>query len=141
MSSIDPDNPVVRLCAQGMQAEGEGRPQEARALFLQAWEARTDDYEACIAAHYVARHPDSARDALHWNQTALDRAHAVTDGRVLGFYASLCLNLGKSHEDLGNLAAAREHYARAAASLHDVPDGPYRDLVHGGVTRALARLA
>jgi hypothetical protein len=29
---MDPNNPVVRLCAQGMEAESDGRPQDASAL-------------------------------------------------------------------------------------------------------------
>lgn len=32
---IDPDNHVVRLCAQGMQAETQGRADDARALYMQ----------------------------------------------------------------------------------------------------------
>ena len=51
--SIDPINPVVLLCAAGMEREGE--PEEARRLFQQAWDARRNDYEAAIAAHYLAR--------------------------------------------------------------------------------------
>ena len=42
---IDPDNPVVALCAAGMAVEGS--PDEAIALFEQAWAARTDDYDVC----------------------------------------------------------------------------------------------
>lgn len=57
----DPENVVVRLCAQGMQAEAEGRDAQARDLFLQAWEAAEDDYDACIAAHYLARHQPTRR--------------------------------------------------------------------------------
>jgi hypothetical protein len=52
---VDTDNLVVRLCIQGARAEFEGRLDDARSLFWQAWNAARDDYEACIAAHYVAR--------------------------------------------------------------------------------------
>jgi hypothetical protein len=50
---MNPDNPVVRLCAEGMNAEGEGRPDEAKRLFQQAWDESTDDFQACVAAHYL----------------------------------------------------------------------------------------
>ena len=53
---MDLNNLVVKLCAEGMQAEFAGKLDDARALFMQAWEQSQDDYEACIAAHYVARH-------------------------------------------------------------------------------------
>src|ERR1700747_1626744 len=55
---IDPNNPVVRLCAGGGAAEMKGRVDEATRLYREAWEAweaRQDDYEACIVSHYLAR--------------------------------------------------------------------------------------
>ncbi len=49
---MNPDNPVVKLCMEGMRAEGQGQPAKAAEFFMQAWEARQDDYDACVAAHY-----------------------------------------------------------------------------------------
>jgi hypothetical protein len=51
---MDLDNPVIQLCVAGTQAEFRGEIEEARAFYQQAWEAAQDDFEACIAAHYVA---------------------------------------------------------------------------------------
>src|SRR3712207_4675760 len=105
---MDPDNPVVRLCAEGMQAEFARRPDDARALFQQAWEARRSDYDACVAAHFLARQQPTPEDALLWNRRALDHAAAVEDeAEVRGFYPSLYLNLAHSHEMLGALEEAR----------------------------------
>jgi len=53
---MDLHNPVVILCIKGTQAEFEGRQEDTYALYLQAWEARKNDYDACIAAHYIARY-------------------------------------------------------------------------------------
>src|SRR5512144_209751 len=106
-----------------MQAEAEQRPEDAARLFTEAWEARTDDYEGCIAAHYVARHQKTPETTLAWNRTALDLAERVGDARVEGFLASLHLNLGFSHETLGDRAAARRHYDLAVRALDAVPDG------------------
>jgi hypothetical protein len=61
---MDPNNPIVKLCAEGMRAEGDGRFDDARDLFMQAWSASQDDYEACVAAHYVARHALSQHGTL-----------------------------------------------------------------------------
>ena len=61
---MDPDNPVVKLCATGMEAEFDGRLDDSRLLFLQAWQAAQDDYEACIAAHFVARRQADFADNL-----------------------------------------------------------------------------
>ena len=136
---MDPANPVVQLCARGMQAEFAGRLAEASAHFAQAWQAAADDYEACVAAHFVARHQADPRDALRWNQVALARAQAVPGERVRGFYPSLYLNLGYAYENVGDMDNARQHYALAAERLVDLDDGPYAEVVRGGVAAGLAR--
>jgi tetratricopeptide (TPR) repeat protein len=136
---MDPDNPVIRLCVQGAEAEAQARFDEARALYEHAWRASRDDLEACIAAHYIARRQHNPDQALWWNQIALARADSVRDGSVRAFYASLHLNLGMAHENLGQLAAARLHYERAADTLHDITDDNHRVLVQYGVTRGLKR--
>lgn len=64
---IDIDNQVVKLCVEGMQAEAEGRFADARTCFEQAWDVRQNDFDACIAAHYMARHQDTLERILHWN--------------------------------------------------------------------------
>lgn len=137
---MDPNNPVVKLCVEGMQAEGAGRHDEARALFTRAWDTRTDDWEACMAAHYLARHQPTPEETLRWNQEALDRANAVTDDRVHGFYPSLYLNLGHSHEQLGNLAEARRFYDLAAASSAALPEDRYGGVVRQGIERGKSRI-
>ncbi len=111
---MDTDSPTVRLCIEGTRAEFEGRIDDARALYWQAWEASRDDYDACIAAHYVARHQATPQDTLSWNLEALARADEVGDDRVQSFYPSLYVNLGHSYEMLGNQAEARRYYKLAA---------------------------
>ncbi|MFF0740095.1 hypothetical protein ACFYVL_06800 [Streptomyces sp. NPDC004111] len=124
---MDPHNPVVELCTRGMRAEAEGRDDDARALFRQAWDRAADDYEACIAAHYLARHQPTPEETLHWNQECLDRADLVGDDRVTGFYASLHLNMAKAYADLDRPEKAHAHYESAAAHIGAVPPGPYGD--------------
>jgi hypothetical protein len=123
---MDTDNPVVELCVAGSRAEFEGRPERARALYQRAWEAARNDYEACIAAHYVARFQDGDLDTLRWNEVALARAEAAKaggDGRVTSFFPSFYLSLGKAHEKLGNEARARHFYslAQALGATHRMP--------------------
>jgi tetratricopeptide (TPR) repeat protein len=138
---MHPDNPVVALCAQGMQAEAEGDLDAAGALFEQAWEARSDDFEACVAAHYVARHQTTAVGVLEWNRRALEHADAVGDERVAGFYPSLYLNLGWAHEQLDEPREARRFYVLAAGSAEELADYSYGDMVRGGVAAGLQRIA
>jgi hypothetical protein len=112
---IDTDNPIIKLCIAGTQAEFEGKMDDARALFNQAWEAASDHYEACIAAHYVARFQTDPAEGLRWNLGALRHARLVGDDRVKGFYPSLYLSIGRAYEVLGDWVVARSYYDLAAA--------------------------
>ena len=107
---MDLYNPVIQFCMEGTRAEFEHRVEDARTLYQQAWEARKDSYDACIAAHYVARFQDSVEDSLHWNHLALRYANVVNDERVEDFYPSLYLNLGRSYELVGDQNEAQKYY-------------------------------
>ncbi|NYI06730.1 hypothetical protein [Allostreptomyces psammosilenae] len=134
---MDPNNAVIQLCVRGMREEAEGRPADARAAFLRAWNAATDDYERCVAAHYLARHQPTPEETLRWNQQCLDLADAVGDERVGGFYASLHTNMGRAHQALGHVEQARRHYRLAAAHLADAPDDGYGEWVRYGIAEGL----
>lgn len=138
---MDPSNLVVKLCSEGMLAEAEGRSADARDLCAQAWAERQDDFDACIAAHYLARHQASPEDTLHWNQQALNSADAVGDDRVRSFYPSLYLNMGWSYEGLGDRDEARRYYELAAERIDDLPAGPYSDLVRHGIAEGRRRIS
>lgn len=138
---MDQNNAIVKLCVLGMEEEDKGNPAGAGELFLQAWTRSTNDFERCIAAHYVARHQPDAVKALHWNQQALDCAGRVDDGSVSEFLPSLYLNLGKSHEDLGSAAEARRLYQNAADIIDRLPAGAYRDIVEDAINRGLRRVS
>ena len=135
---MDPENPVVALCAQGMAIEG--TPAEALRYFEQAWAARRDDFEAAIAAHFLARHQSTPAETLHWNALAVQHAEAVPDERCGELLASLYLNLADSHARLGQPGPARTAARRATEHLGKLPPGGYRDFVAMGVERLIRRL-
>lgn len=111
---MDTNNPIIKLCIEGTQAEYAGRMEDAAALYQKAWELATDDYEACVAAHYIAHIHREPAEIFRWNQVALTCAEATEDERVTAFYPSLYLNMGRSYELIGNLAEAQKYYALAA---------------------------
>jgi hypothetical protein len=111
---MDPGNPVIKLCMEGTRAEFEHRLEDAHQLYLQAWDARVDDYDACIAAHYIARFQKTPEETLHWNKIALNHADAVHDESVKDFYLSLYLNWGRSYNALGNQVNSQKYYQLAA---------------------------
>jgi SAM-dependent methyltransferase len=111
------------------------------ALFERAWELRTDDFDACVAAHYLARHQPDPASALEWNARALRHAEAAGSERVRGFFPSLLLNLAKAYEDVGDLAAAALHYERAAEAARELPDDGYSAMIRRGISSGRARVA
>lgn len=111
---MDLENPVIQLCIQGSRAELEHRLEDAQTIYQQAWDIHTNDYEACIAAHYLARFQGAPEKVFQWNWIALQHANAVHDESVKDFLPSLCLSLGKSYEVLGNIVEAQKYYQLAA---------------------------
>src|SRR6476619_1354463 len=117
---IDPKKPVVLLCAAGMERDGE--PDEARRLFQQAWDARRNDYDAAIAAHYLARHQLSPHETLRWNSLAVTHAERVADGRTTELFPSLYLNRASSQRTMASQADVR----RIALSFPETEEGDDR---------------
>src|SRR3954453_2378747 len=95
-----PNNHVIKLCVQGMDMEGKGKPEEASKLFLQAWNEAADDFEKFTAAYYVARHQENVRDKLKWLETSLQFASKVNDGSVKAAFPSLYSNIAECYEEL-----------------------------------------
>lgn len=131
--TIDPDNPIVKLSADGMRAEAEEPAGAPKALYEQAWEIAAEDYERCIAVHHLVRHQGGPEETLRWNELCLRYADLVGDERVAGFYPSLYLNIAHSHEQLADRQRAEDSYHAAEAHLSTLPDGPYGDMAGGGV--------
>ena len=136
--TIDGDNEVARICAAGMNLDGD--PAAALALFMHAWELRSDDYEASIAAHFVARHQQSPEQTLHWNTLAVHHAEAVKDESAQPLFASLYLNLGESLRVLGRYREAMLAVTRGLSCLDLLPADGYRQFVEGGLRRLDERL-
>ena len=136
--AFDPANPVIALCAAGMAAEGV--PAEARALFEQAWAARRDDYDAAIAAHYLARHQPTPAATLHWNALAVTHFERIPDERGQEIGASLYLNLTDSLLAAGRQAEAQAAAARAAQHVETLPPDGYRQMIERAIARLLARI-
>ena len=137
---LHPENPVVALCAQGLQAETERRLADARRLFEAAWHARASDRDAAIAAHFVARHQESLEQTLAWNRRALDHALAAPPDQVSTLFPSLYLNLAHSHEMLSQPAEAARFLAAGEEWLGELDDSAYAAVVRDGFARCRERL-
>jgi hypothetical protein len=136
---IESDSLTVQLCAAGMAVDGD--PAAARRYFLRAWEARRDSYDACIAAHFLARHQPTPAEVLHWNELATAYAEAVPDNRAQPLLSSLYLNLGDSYLAVGRSADAARAAQRGLAALKHLPTDGYGAFVARALARLNARIA
>ncbi len=138
---FDPNNKIVQLCAEGMEAEGKGHAERASQLFQQAWDAASDDFEKFTAAHYVARHQKTVADKLKWDETCLQHALKLDDETMKGTYPSLYLNIGKCYEDLDEFDQAKKHYQLALSFANFLPGDGYGKMIKLGIINGIERVS
>lgn len=135
---LDPENHVVKYCAEGIALEGE--PEKAGMYYRKAWDAAVNNEERFIAAHYVARVQPAISEKLRWDQIALNEALSVDKEYVKAAYPSLYLNLGKCYEDMSDFKMAVQHYEQGLAFSdyldNDGYDKMVRSALEGGLQRA-----
>src|SRR3954465_3869333 len=123
---FDPNNNISKLCIQGIDMEGNGKPEEASKLFLQAWNEAANDFEKFTAAYYVARHQNNIADKLKWLETALQFGLKINDNTVKSAFPSLYLNIAKCYEDLNDPVKAKEYSELAISFKYNPSDkGPF----------------
>jgi tetratricopeptide (TPR) repeat protein len=137
---FDPDNNIIKLCAEGMKNEAEGNAAEAARLFYQAWDDATNDFEKFTAAHYVARHQNTVADKLKWDKTALSLALQLDDEKLKASYPSLYLNIAKCYEDLKDLDNAKKNYEVALSYTNLLPDDGYGRMIKSGIISGIDRI-
>jgi rifampin ADP-ribosylating transferase len=118
-----PNNPIVKLCLQGMFMEDQGKPEEAKCLFLEAWEEASNQFEKFLAAYYVARHQTNVNDKLQWAKTALQLALELNDEAVQAALPLLYSNLAKCYEKVGDTENAKKNYELAGSFSESPADG------------------
>jgi tetratricopeptide (TPR) repeat protein len=96
------------LLERGRVLNSSGRKDEARPLFIEAWEAAREarlDALAVDAAHMVAI-VEARDEALAWNERALEVARASDDPAARRWLGSLCNNIGWTYHDAGRFEEA-----------------------------------
>lgn len=135
---FDPANNIVRLCARGMDLEG--NPEAAYPLFLQAWREASDDMERFVAAHYMARQQKSVAEKLKWDERALHYALKEGGEHMRAGLPSLYLNIARCHEDLEAYADAGKYYKLAWSAADDLPDDGYGRMIRSGIRNGMKRI-
>src|SRR5690606_113961 len=123
---FNPNNNIIRLCMQGMQAEEKGQAGEAEKLFTQAWGEATNEFEQFIAAYYIARRKENTADRLEWYEKALQLALRTDSDAIKGAYPALHTNIAECYERMGNTEQAVKHRELAASYANNSTDkGPF----------------
>lgn len=138
---FDQDNKIVKLCAEVMLLEGEGKIDAAFICFEQAWDKATEDFEKCIAAHYLARHQSSVKEKLIWDLKALNFALKINGRQIKEMYPSLYLNIGKCYEDLLQFSRAMKNYEAALAYTKYLSGDGYGQMIRRGNQSGIERVS
>jgi tetratricopeptide (TPR) repeat protein len=136
---FDTANPVIKLLAEGMNFEGEGKKEEAIKCFHKAWNTSLTDFEKCISAHYIARHQNTVIEKLEWDEKALNIALTINEEEIKGLLPSLYLNIAKCHEDLNNYLNANKNYKLALSYLQYLSNDGYGKMICAGIRNGLQR--
>jgi rifampin ADP-ribosylating transferase len=138
---FDPANHIVKLCAQGINFEGEGKTEEAPMIFQKAWDEATNHIEKFISAHYLARHQKGVVEKLNWDKIALQFALEIRDESVKSNYPSLFLNIAKCYEELKDFENAKINYQLALSFSNFLPNDSYGKMINSGIDAGMERLS
>ena len=150
--SVPAADPTMSAIGAAMAQGQSGDADVARAALLSLWDeigADGDALHRCTLAHYLADLYPDAGDALIWDLRALEAADSLTDERarahhaslqVEGFYPSLHLNLADCYRRLGRFDEATRHITLAQAKVGALPEGPYGDMIRGGIEGCAAAI-
>jgi hypothetical protein len=125
-TEFHPDNPIVKLCMQGIRLEEQGKLEEAAVLFLHGWGEATNDFERFLIAWFTARVQLNAPERIAWYEKALELAKKVGNDAVQSAFPLLHNNLFKCYREVGDLEKAAMHHELATASVSQPGDkGPF----------------
>lgn len=123
---FSPNNPVIQRCLQAMGADAKGQPEEAAALFLQAWHEATNDFEKFITAHLVGRHERDPHEQLKWLDKALEAAKKTGSISVQTALPALYRDMARCYEALGDKDKAKVNEELANTLKSQLKDeGPF----------------
>lgn len=137
---FDPENPIVKLCVQALEHEGDGSD-TALQLCRQAWSSATSDLERFTAAHYLARQQSGPAEKIVWDRTALDLALRIAQPGIQGTWPSLYLNVGRCYEELGDTTEALNHYRLAESYTEHLGEDGYGNMIRTGILAGLGRVS
>jgi tetratricopeptide (TPR) repeat protein len=130
------------LLERGRAFNSAKQVEQARPLFLQAWEmagAAGEDFYAVDAAHMLGI-CESREEQLAWNYKALTAAEKSTDPKARGWLGSLYNNMGWTEHDAGKFSEALELFEKALKFRAEQGQEKQRRIAQWCVARCLRSL-
>lgn len=134
--------PIRYLLERGRTFNSSGRPDQARPLFLQAYELglqQQEDFYAIDAAHMLAI-ATPADEQLAWNLKALDQTEKTSDARAKKWLASLYNNIGWTYHAQGDYPTALDYFYKALQQQEIKGNAVGIRIAHWSVARGLRSL-
>ncbi|MCO5297043.1 MAG: tetratricopeptide repeat protein [Fimbriimonadaceae bacterium] len=133
---------VRYLLERGRACNSGGDPEQARPLFVEAWNVATEtgqDALAVDAAHMVAIASPTA-EQMGWNEKALALALASPDPNARRWRASLANNMGWTLHDQGRYDEALSKFEEALRARRELGDPRTEAIARWCVARCLRSL-
>jgi tetratricopeptide (TPR) repeat protein len=135
--------PRIRyLLERGRALNSSGSPDQARPLFVEAWEQAQqagEDALAVDAAHMVAI-VEKGQAALDWNLKALHLAETSSQARARKWLGSLYNNIGWTYHDMGQYGVALDVFQKALRQRETDGDAAAIRIARWCVARTLRSL-
>lgn len=106
---FNPNNPIIKLCMQGMMLEESGQMNEALATFQKAWDESSDDYEKFISAYHLGLRQEEVTEKLKWMEKTMSFALNIDDDNVKSAYPAIYSTIAEYHEAIGHPEEAQIH--------------------------------
>lgn len=94
---FSPNNPIIQTCLQAIALKDQGKAQEAKELFLNAWKEAESDFEKFTVAYLIAMQEAETKDSIHWFELALKHALKAKSTSVETAMVSLYSNLAEAY--------------------------------------------
>ncbi len=142
---LDKKPPIVRiryLLERGRVFNSSGKPEQAKQLFVDAWELAqkaNEDGLAVDAAHMVAI-VEQGDESLKWTEIALEFAERSSSEAAQQWLGSLYNNVGWTYHDQGEFEKALDHFQRALVWRQQRDDAVATRIAKWSVARAMRSL-
>jgi tetratricopeptide (TPR) repeat protein len=138
----EPTGEVNLALERGRMYRSSGQPDQARPLFLEAYEDATAaglDFLAADAAHMLAI-ISPLDEQVEWARRAVTVARTSADPRARKWIGVVENNMGWSLHELGRYDEAQDHFDRALAAFADLGDPKRVFVARWAVARGLRSL-